>query len=129
MEFLISKEDEGCTVKNFLAKSPHPSRKLLRSLKFREDGILLNGARVTVRVAVADGVTISVSDNGPGIPEADRALVLQPFYRSSDTAAEGTGLGLPIVQEIARQHSATLAISDTDPDATPPGTCFAIRFQ
>lgn len=87
------------------------------------------GAAVTVRVAVESGITISVSDNGPGIPEAERALVLQPFYRSSDTAAEGTGLGLPIVQEIARQHNATLTISDADPDAIPPGTCFTIHFQ
>ena len=87
------------------------------------------GARVTVRVHVAGGITISVSDNGPGIPEKERPLVLQPFYRSSDTAAEGTGLGLPIVQEIARQHGATLTISDADPSATPPGACFAIQFQ
>lgn len=87
------------------------------------------GAAVTVRVRVAEGITISVSDNGPGIPEKERPLVLQPFYRSSDTAAEGTGLGLPIVQEIARQHSAELSISDADPSATPPGTCFAIQFQ
>ena len=87
------------------------------------------GAAVTVRVQLEDGIRISVSDNGPGIPEKERPLVLQPFYRSSDTAAEGTGLGLPIVQEIARQHGATLTISDADPDATPPGTCFAIQFQ
>lgn len=87
------------------------------------------GAAVTVRVAVESGIRISVSDNGPGIPESERQLVFQPFYRSSDTAAEGTGLGLPIVQEIARQHGATLTISDADPSATPPGACFTIQFQ
>ena len=87
------------------------------------------GAAVTVRVAVESGIRISVSDNGPGIPESERQLVFQPFYRSSDTAAEGTGLGLPIVQEIARQHNATLTISDADPSATPPGACFTIQFQ
>ena len=55
MDFHISKKDEGRTVKAFLTDALHPSHKLLRSLKFREDGITLNGERVTVRKILKEG--------------------------------------------------------------------------
>ena len=71
---------------------------------------------VTVRV-LADpysGVLLlRVEDNGPGISRAERALVFQPFYRSLGTDADGSGLGLAIVDEIARQHGASVDIQDT----------------
>ena len=62
---------------------------------------------VTVRL-LADRfghvVVFQVEDNGPGVPEAERDLVFQPFYRALGTEADGSGLGLPIVLEIAQQH-------------------------
>jgi hypothetical protein len=53
-------------------------------------------------------LVLQVEDTGPGIPESERELVFQPFYRSIDTNVDGSGLGLPIVQEIARQHKAQI---------------------
>ena len=71
---------------------------------------------------------LQVEDSGPGIPVAERELVFQPFYRVLGTEADGSGLGLPIVLEIARQHQATVTIEDSRPGQTPPGTCFTVRF-
>jgi two-component system sensor histidine kinase TctE len=52
-----------------------------------------------------------VEDDGPGIPYAERARVSQRFYRVPGTEGSGCGLGLAIVQQIARLHSATLEIA------------------
>jgi two-component system sensor histidine kinase TctE len=75
------------------------------------------------------GVTLlQVEDSGPGIPESERELVFQPFYRSLGTNVDGSGLGLPIVLEIARQHDATIEIGDARPGHVPPGTRVTVRF-
>jgi signal transduction histidine kinase len=47
---------------------------------------------------------LSVSDGGPGIPPSERERVFAPFYRLSGTRAQGSGLGLALVRQIARQH-------------------------
>ncbi len=76
-------------------------------------------------------VLLQVEDSGPGIPQAERALVFQPFYRALGTEADGSGLGLSIVQEIARQHSAEVTLEDAHPAAQAPqtpGTRVAVRF-
>src|SRR6476661_6449553 len=57
-------------------------------------------------------LVLQVEDTGPGIPEAERELVFQPFYRALGTNVDGSGLGLPIVLEIARQHQAEIRIED-----------------
>ncbi len=75
-------------------------------------------------------VVLLVEDTGPGIPEAERELVFQPFYRALGTNVDGTGLGLAIVQEIAQQHGATISIEDADRPSHPslPGTRVTVRF-
>ena len=50
------------------------------------------------------------SDNGPGIPEAEQALVFERFYRVLGHQASGSGLGLAIVREIAKQHRLELSL-------------------
>ncbi|MDT8855556.1 sensor histidine kinase [Paracoccaceae bacterium Fryx2] len=68
------------------------------------------GAVVTVRVRAEPGsVCLSVEDDGPGLPEALRASVGRRFARGG-TNAEGLGLGLAIVQEIAQLYQGTLAL-------------------
>ena len=57
-------------------------------------------------------VVLQVEDTGPGIPEAERELVFQPFYRALGTNVDGSGLGLAIVQEIAQQHGAVISVED-----------------
>jgi two-component system, OmpR family, sensor histidine kinase TctE len=74
-------------------------------------------------------VVLQVEDNGPGITESERNLVLQPFYRSLGQEADGSGLGLAIVAEIAQQHQASLSIEDTVPRGQPPGAKFTLRFE
>lgn len=74
-------------------------------------------------------LVLQVEDTGPGIPESERELVFQPFYRALGTNVDGSGLGLPIVLEIARQHRASIAIEDARPGQVPPGTRVSVRFD
>lgn len=71
-----------------------------------------SGGNITVRVSNGDAVRLMVQDNGPGIPAEEREKVFERFYRVLGTAAPGSGLGLPIVQEIATAHKATVEISE-----------------
>ncbi|WP_284744348.1 sensor histidine kinase [Amycolatopsis sp. RTGN1] len=71
-------------------------------------------SRVAVEVSAADGwAVLSVTDDGPGIPEADRERVFDRFVRLDDARASddgGSGLGLAIVADIARAHGGTAAV-------------------
>jgi len=58
--------------------------------------------RVTVAAAGASA-QLTVCDAGPGIPEAERERVFEPFYRRSGST-EGAGLGLALVRQIAERH-------------------------
>jgi len=74
----------------------------------------------TIRLAVgvtADGrAEISVSDTGAGIPEQDRARVLERFARlDGSRTTSGSGLGLSQVAATARLHDAELRLEDNDP--------------
>ncbi|WP_114970674.1 sensor histidine kinase [Rhodoferax ferrireducens] len=74
-------------------------------------------------------LVLQVEDSGPGVPEAERELIFQPFYRALGTEADGSGLGLPIVMKIAHQHNATVSMEDTRPGQVPPGARFSVRFM
>jgi two-component system, OmpR family, sensor histidine kinase TctE len=90
------------------------------------------GGVVTARVLVDpfSGVQIlQVEDTGMGIPENERELVLQPFYRALGTNVDGSGLGLAIVHEIAQQHGADLKMEDAHPGRHPPGLRVGVRFH
>jgi two-component system sensor histidine kinase TctE len=91
-----------------------------------------NQGIVTVRVTsdgIAKAVFLQVEDTGPGIPEAERELVMQPFYRVLGTNTDGSGLGLAIVQEIAQKHLAVLTVEEAHPGKTPAGALFTLRFK
>ncbi|MFA6970970.1 MAG: sensor histidine kinase [Gallionella sp.] len=78
------------------------------------------GGRVTVRISRDDKkVSLEVEDNGPGIPEHERAKVFERFYRVQGTCQDGCGLGLSIVREIAHRHRAEIyALSGADERGT-----------
>jgi signal transduction histidine kinase len=87
------------------------------------DQVLINavkyspaGSRVQVSHELsAEHVAIRVSDEGPGIPHAERSRVFEPFYRSQaarDAAIQGLGLGLTIVQNIAAAHGGSATVAD-----------------
>jgi two-component system sensor histidine kinase TctE len=84
------------------------------------------GGKVTVRVANGNGVTLSVQDNGPGIPPEDRGLVFERFYRVLGTDIPGSGLGLAIANEIATAHGATVKIDGGPGDQ---GTVVTVKFK
>jgi signal transduction histidine kinase len=59
---------------------------------------------------------ISVTDNGPGIKESERAKVFERFYRGdASRGTPGVGLGLSLVQAVAKLHGAVLELSDRNP--------------
>jgi len=74
-------------------------------------------------------VVLQVENSGPGIPEAERELVFQPFYRALGNDVDGSGLGLPIVMEIAQQHQASVTLEEALPGKPQPGVRFAVRFS
>lgn len=89
-------------------------------------------ALITARVlpgSASHKLQLQVEDSGPGVPLAERDLVFQPFYRALGNEADGSGLGLPIVLEIAQHHHATVRLEDTRPGDTPPGARFRVEFD
>ncbi|KAJ0345570.1 hypothetical protein COL154_013941, partial [Colletotrichum chrysophilum] len=63
-----------------------------------------------------DWVTITVDDDGPGIPQDAREQVFKPFFRldqARNLDESGTGLGLSIARDIARSHGGDITLSDS----------------
>jgi signal transduction histidine kinase len=74
------------------------------------------GGRVTVRVLAGQRLGLAVADTGPGIPPAEREIVLRRFYRAEKSRhTPGSGLGLSLVAAVARLHGLRLAIEDAGP--------------
>jgi two-component system, OmpR family, sensor histidine kinase TctE len=89
------------------------------------------GGAVTVRVQkVGEIVRLEVEDTGPGIPESERKLVFERFYRVLGSGVDGSGLGLAIVREIAEQHGSLPRIDNNPncPSGFGPGTRVMIDF-
>ena len=75
------------------------------------------GSRITLAL-VRDGerVRLTVADNGPGVPAEERLRVLGRFYRiDASRSTPGAGLGLALVDSIARLHGAELILTDNAP--------------
>lgn len=76
------------------------------------------GGKIWIHAAVRRGaIEISIEDDGPGIPETELEQVFRPFYRleaSRNTGTGGTGLGLTIARDIARDHGGDVALSHSD---------------
>jgi len=73
------------------------------------------GGRIDVAVDRDNtGATLTVTDNGPGIPAEDRARVFDRFFRGDDQHEQGSGLGLSIVKRIADAHHAAIALDDAE---------------
>jgi two-component system OmpR family sensor kinase len=70
------------------------------------------GGRVDVLVEARPQPTVTVRDDGPGVPVSERGRLFERFVRGSDAAAPGSGLGLAIVERIAARHGAKATIAD-----------------
>jgi two-component system, OmpR family, sensor histidine kinase QseC len=71
------------------------------------------GSAIRVELAGRPGrTTLSVSDQGPGIPPALRERVFESYYRIPGSPGDGSGLGLAIVREIAAEHGAAVTLGE-----------------
>ncbi len=74
------------------------------------------GERVVIRGrALADAARLEIINHGPTIPDAERELVMEPFYQSRDGRSQkgGVGLGLAIARGILEAHRGELRIEET----------------
>ncbi|HEX8612702.1 MAG TPA: HAMP domain-containing sensor histidine kinase [Telluria sp.] len=76
----------------------------------------------------ADGaaIVLDVCDSGPGVPEAERERIFEPFYRvpGASESAGGVGLGLSLVRQIARHHGGHVCCLPCE----PRGCCFRVTL-
>ncbi len=82
---------------------------------------------VSVRLASADAVEISVADQGIGIPERDLERIFERFYRvdpARSRATGGTGLGLAIVKHVTAAHGGKVTVVSTE----GAGSTFTLRL-
>ena len=124
---------EGGSQATFLEGNPTLLQELVRNLLDNAINYTPVQGHVTLRLMVdrfSGVLVLIVEDSGPGIPESERELVFQPFYRALGTNVDGSGLGLAIVQEIAQQHGASITVEDASLPGHPnaPGTRVTLRF-
>ena len=70
------------------------------------------GGRVDVLVEARPTPRVTVRDDGPGVPTAERSRLFERFVRGGDASAPGSGLGLAIVERIATRHGAKATLAD-----------------
>ncbi|MET0309991.1 MAG: HAMP domain-containing sensor histidine kinase [Sphingomonas sp.] len=83
------------------------------------------GSRIAVSLRADKSATrLSVCDNGPGVPVADRGRILQRFVRGeASRTTPGNGLGLSLVAAVAGAHGGGVTVEDND-----PGLCVTIQL-
>lgn len=78
----------------------------------------LPAASLSGRKREAGFCTISISDNGPGIPDSIKDKIFQPFFTTKPTG-QGTGLGLSLAYDIIKAHGGNIQVnSDFDQGST-----------
>ena len=86
-------------------------------------------AEIAVELCQFDGKPIlTVSDKGLGIPDGEKMLIFDKFYRVGDEnvrKSKGTGLGLFIVKEVLQNHDADISVKDN----VPQGAIFEVTFN
>ncbi|HVO02068.1 MAG TPA: HAMP domain-containing sensor histidine kinase [Candidatus Cybelea sp.] len=77
-----------------------------------ENALKFTPPETEVEIEVERSGSVSVSDRGPGIPEAQRALLFRRFWRADRRQSGGAGLGLAIAFRIAAAHAGELLVGD-----------------
>jgi two-component system NtrC family sensor kinase len=100
-------------------------QRVLVNLIFNAADAMRTGGRIHVaaRAPRSTDVEISVSDDGPGVPEALRERIFEAFF-STKTANEGTGLGLSLSRSIVEAHGGALVLDQSN----VPGARFTVRL-
>ena len=93
---------------------------LHRSITNLVENAVRFGAEATIRLRISpDSLTIDVEDDGPGISDARKEVMLEPFVRGDDARnmneASGFGLGLSIARSIVLAHGGALSLNDREP--------------
>jgi two-component system, chemotaxis family, CheB/CheR fusion protein len=109
---------------------PVEVRQLFANLISNAVEALPPGGRITVRTRASrnwktmlNGVTITVADNGPGIPAAIRKNLFEPFFTTKQE--RGTGLGLWVVRGLISKHEGTIRFRSSA-DRKKTGTVFSV---
>ncbi|MNS65580.1 Sensor protein RstB [compost metagenome] len=104
-----------CDVDEVRLHSRYMTRALLNLL---QNAIRHAGERVQVGLTspAPHNYVLTVDDDGPGVPPADRERIFEPFIRLDESRARGTGgagLGLAIVSRVARWHNGTAFVAES----------------
>jgi K+-sensing histidine kinase KdpD len=151
--YKVTKEtlDLSSLVNNYISDFRHrfPDRKfnaaVMNDIKISGDTILLqilinnlienamkySPADAPINIALSkkgDMVKLSITDEGPGIPEGEKKKIFDRFYRIGNEQVRktrGTGLGLYLCKKIAIDHHATIQVTNNDPS----GSIFTVQFR
>jgi two-component system sensor histidine kinase QseC len=108
------------------AVEAHAFQSILQNLVLNAIRYVQEGGKITVDLATRGGVlTLTVSDDGPGIVQAQRALVFERFYRGQAQDAHGSGLGLAIVRQACARLGGSVALG-SGPDGA--GCSFVVSL-
>ncbi len=96
------------------------------------NGIKFSPADSTVSITASKsdyGVTIRISDQGPGIPDEEQKLIFDRFHRMQSTASvAGTGLGLPIAKELIELHGGTISVQSVHGNEMATYSTFTLQL-
>ncbi|MGE0863594.1 MAG: sensor histidine kinase [Vicinamibacterales bacterium] len=90
---------------------------VLNAVKYGRGGPVRVAARAARTATGGEEITISVEDEGPGIPPEERHRIFEPFFRGKlahEMEVEGSGIGLSIVRQVARSHGGRVRVTAGD---------------
>ena len=113
-------KDEALSLERMLQADPALLRQVFFNLMLNASNAVGQGGNIAVRTETDGngGMSVAVSDDGPGVPEAEREAVFRPYYTGS---ANGTGLGLAVVCQIIHAQHWEVTCEDNG-----GGACFRI---
>ncbi|SDM13350.1 Signal transduction histidine kinase [Oryzisolibacter propanilivorax] len=124
-ELIAAPQDDAGALQ--LRGDPKLLRRALRNLL--ENARRYSQGEITLALARQGAqCVLRVCDHGPGVPEAQRERIFEPFYRlpGASERSGGVGLGLALVRTIAERHGGSVACQ-ARPDGRP-GACFVLRL-
>jgi signal transduction histidine kinase len=101
----------------------YDSKNLDRTEKYPKGLRALKGVVKITSENLGDQIQITVSDNGPGIPDDIKDKIFQPFFTTKPTG-QGTGLGLSLAYDIVKTHGGEISVKSK----TGMGTDFIINL-